>query len=121
MTTSIENKLKRLRSQSNHPQHKHSAVITYRGRPVSFGFNEMRTHPGILKFSKVKLIHAEMSAILKDRYQDFTGCTMTVYREDRDGNMAMSRPCEVCLKMLRAYGFKNIMFSTKAGWKEEIL
>ena len=35
MTTSIENKLKRLRAQSNHPQHKHSAVITFRGRPVS--------------------------------------------------------------------------------------
>lgn len=121
MTSSIERKLQTLRKQSNHIQHKLSALILYKGRPVSFGVNDqVKTHPEIKKYSQVKTMHAEMAAIFRMKDKEILkDCEVIVYREDRAGNMANSRPCEVCQAMFRDYGIKKVTYTTSSGWKEE--
>jgi deoxycytidylate deaminase len=121
MTKTIVSKLQTLRKQSNHMQHKLSALILYKGRPISFGINDQtKTHPEIRKYSEVKTMHAEMAAIFKIKDKEILkNCEVIVYREDRAGNMANSRPCEVCQAIFRNYGIKKVTYSTANGWKEE--
>lgn len=121
MTKSIETKLKRLRTRANHHQHKLSAVLLYRGRPITAGVNDQyKTHPKIRQFSQVKTLHAEAACLFKVKDPEIIkDCELVVYREDRQGNMANSRPCEVCQAMFRYYGLKKVTYSTAEGWKEE--
>lgn len=122
MAPNLVNKLKRLRNQSDHHQHKLSAVLMYKGRPLSFGFNSLKTDPKIQKYSKVKAMHAEMSAVFRVKNKEMLkDCTIVVYREDRHGNPVLARPCSVCETMLKDYGIKHIMYSSKEGWIEECL
>lgn len=123
MAPNLVKKLQLLRNKSNHHQHRLSAVLLLRGRPISFGVNDSkRTHPKIKRWSDVKTIHAEMSAIFRVKDTEILkNCTMVVYREDRYNNPANARPCSVCEAMLRDYGIKHIMYSTKDGWVEEEL
>lgn len=121
MTKTIERKLRSLRKQSNHIQYKLSALVLHKGRPISFGINnQTKTHPNIKKWSEVKTLHAEMNACFKIKNKDLLkDCEIVVYREDRQGNMANSRPCDVCQVMFREYGIKKVTYSTASGWKEE--
>lgn len=123
MTNTVVKKLQNLRSQSNHKQHKLSALILHRGRPISFGYNnQTKTHPRIKKYSDVKTMHAEMSALFKVRNVSILkDCTMVIYRETRDGNMANAKPCEVCAEMLKDVGISVVVYSTPNGWTEENL
>lgn len=123
MEEHLISKLKTVREKANHTQHKLSAVILKKGRPISFGFNDQKkTDPKIRQWSPVKTLHAEAHACFRVRHKfDFTGCTMVVYREDREGNPTLARPCEVCLKMLKDFKFRFIVYSTPEGFKEEKL
>lgn len=123
MTNSILRRLRALREKSNHRQHKHSAIIMLRGRPLSFGFNNPnKTHPFIRKYSPVKAMHSEVAALLACKNKSLLKkAVMIVYREARDGTMANSRPCSVCMAILKDSGLKTIMFSTPNGWVEERL
>jgi deoxycytidylate deaminase len=120
MTTSLVNKLKTLRNQSNHIQHKVSAIILYKGRPLSFGYNnQTKTHPKIKKYSEVKTMHAEMAALFRMKDTSILkNCSIVVYREDRMGNAALAKPCDVCQAILKDYGIKEITYSTPDGWEQ---
>jgi deoxycytidylate deaminase len=123
MTNTVVRKLQNLRRLSNHKQHKLSALILHRGRPISFGYNnQTKTHPKIKKYSDLKTLHAEMSALFKIKNKSILkDCTMVIYREHRNGVMANAKPCEVCTEMLRDYGITQVIYSTPNGWIEEIL
>lgn len=119
MAPNLVSKLKRVKEKSTHVQHKHSAVILLKGRPLSFGFNKMRTDPKIAKYSDVKQTHAEMSAIWQVKNKEILrGATIVVYREDKNGNMANSKPCVACTALIKECGFKNVTYSTPTGWVE---
>lgn len=121
MTSSIEKKLQEVQKQSNHSQHKLSALILYKGRPLSFGVNDQyKTDPKIKKYTDVKKTHAEMSAIFRIKSKSILkACTMVVYREDKMGNIALAKPCAVCECMIKDYGIKKVIYSTPNGWKTE--
>lgn len=122
MTKSITSNLRRLTLKSTHHQHKLSAVVLYKGRIIAKGVNQMRTHPAILPFSDLKLLHAEMSALLRVKHKAILSkCQVVVYREDREGNFALASPCTACRSMFKTYGIREIFFSTKGGWKYEKL
>lgn len=114
-------KLKELRLKAEHHQHKLSAIILLKGRPVSFGFNNgIKTHPKASKYTEYPTLHAEMSAIFKVKNKDILRyCTLVVYREDRMGNLAMSRPCVACQQLIKECGIKKVVYTTKDGWIEE--
>ena len=66
-------------------------------------------------------VHAEMSALipLVKRRVDLTGATIFVYRQKKDGTVAMARPCPRCMEYIRRCGIKHIKYSTDDGFASE--
>jgi pyrimidine deaminase RibD-like protein len=87
------------------------SVIIISGHPVSVGYNQTKGHPQTKGWQKG--LHAEIHAIKCSDVKDFRGAKIFVYREDRNGNLAMARPCENCLNELKRLGFKWMYYSTK--------
>ena len=65
--------------------------------------------------------HAEIQLYRKIRYLDidFSKVTVYIYRELRDGTMALSAPCKSCRVALHDLGIKNICYTTFDGFIEE--
>jgi len=87
------------------------AVLVSR-KPISVGHNVTKTHP---KFSNPNLgvktsIHAEINCLLHSE-AGVAGATMYIYRETKDGEPALSRPCPECLEHLRDFGIKCVYYS----------
>lgn len=118
---SITRLAKATSNKGQHCQHKVGAVIVKKGRPISTGFNSYKTHPLIHKKNPLKTTHAEISAIsrTKDR-ESLAGATIYVFREHRDGSMAMARPCPCCWAVCQEHGIKDVYYTTETGeWEYE--
>lgn len=57
--------------------------------------------------------HAEINALspLIGKEIDWTKIKIYVYRELRDGTIALARPCVSCMKLIQKLGIKNIYYS----------
>lgn len=66
-------------------------------------------------------VHAEVSALIPliKRRVDLTGTTLYVYRENKDGKLAMSRPCPRCMELIKEQGIKRICYTTNDGYVNE--
>lgn len=93
---------------SNH-RYKVGCVIVVHGRPVSVGWNVIKTHPTYTN-EEHPSIHAEVKAIINARC-DVTGGVAYVYRETRDGLPAIARPCDMCYNVLVEAGIKNVYYT----------
>jgi len=113
MSVNLIAKLIRLAGHKNHNQHRLSATILYKGRPLAFGVNhQTKTNPKIKRYCCLKTQHAEMDAIWKVRNKELLkGSTIVIYRQDRHGNYAKSRPCSACMAMIKEYRIKTILYS----------
>lgn len=57
-------------------------------------------------------VHAEVDALLKvASREDIKGSTVYVVRINRQNELAMSQPCEMCQAILREHGVKKAFFS----------
>jgi len=110
---------KRVAKNSDHHSHQVGAVITYKNRVLSVGFNKSKTHPK--SFHQFKSTHAEFDAVLSLGQMDYSKCSVYVYREKKDGSMGNSKPCEWCQKMLKSIGLNTIYYSHENGIIKEIL
>jgi len=84
-------------------------------RPVVFGFNKFKSHT---KYANPEIhakisVHAEIDCIIEAKDKDIRGWSVYVYREDCNGAVANSRPCEDCLTELKKRGIRKIYFTTK--------
>lgn len=88
------------------------AVLVRKGKPIAVGKNKICTHPKYANPSKhVKLsIHAEIACLINSN-TELKGDTIYVYRENRAGIPALSRPCPECQEALIKYGVKRILYS----------
>lgn len=123
MSPHILSKLKSIRTQACHDQHRLSAIILRKGILISSGFNnQTKTHPAIKKYNEHQTIHAEFSACMKVKNKKLlNGATMIIYRESADGEPALARPCSSCYSFLKNMGIKNITYSTPLGFTTEKL
>lgn len=64
-------------------------------------------------------IHAEIACILKCNKSDLVGASIYVYREDRNHEIAMCRPCEACMHEIIESGIKDIYYTTRNGYCHE--
>lgn len=123
--TSAMKKACEMSRQSDHHQSKIGAVILLKKRSLKWGHNrDLKSHPYLKKFGfhYNQSIHAEMAAIFKVKNKEnLKGATIVVYRENKKGELAMSRPCEICQRLLREHGFKKMIYTTENGIVEEIL
>lgn len=78
-----------------------------------------KSHPKLATFGGY--IHAELHALLGTDYKETRGGTCYVYRETLNGELAKSRPCEVCYQSLKLSGIKEICYTSNEGYKRERL
>lgn len=100
---------------------------------LAVGYNTNKTHPIQKKYNRYRKIkyggtepmaalHAEVSCLIqiKDMDIDFNKVELYVYRENRNGDLAISRPCAACMKMIDSLGIKTIHYTTDGGFADEI-
>lgn len=116
---------------SDYNKHQLGCIIVYKNRIVSSGFNSNKTNPLQKRYNKRRFsddtmhkLHAETAALLplmRNDTFDRSRLRVYLYREHRDGSLALSRPCASCQRMLKDYGIKHIFYTIEGGYNEEYL
>jgi deoxycytidylate deaminase len=93
--------------------------------------NIKKSHPMQYKFNSLRFddrhctcknyLHAEMNCLLKCKYINLSKASLYVYREDRNGNLANSRPCNACMEEIKRKGIGDIWYTTGDGYCHEVL
>ena len=104
-------------------------VITNGHHIISSGFNTTKSHPlqkrmNIKRFSAdtVHSLHAEISAlshIMNKKDIDWKNCSIYVYRELKNGDKAIAKPCKSCEALIKSLGIRKIYYTTYNGFAEE--
>lgn len=100
--------------RSTHPKFKMGCVIHTKDGAVG-GFNQIKTHPK--STAPYHMLHAEIDTILnavKHKY-DLEGATIYIYRETKDGNFAMAKPCDGCMIAIRKMKIAKVVYTTNGG------
>jgi len=99
----------------------HIAFVVAKSKIVKIGFNSPKTHPFNLqhpyhhKDNANSGLHAELAVCLKMRQDDLSNYEMIVIRHDNDGHLAISKPCQGCLSVLKQFGISDVYYSTRQG------
>jgi hypothetical protein len=107
----------------------HFSFIMHKGRIISIGQNNTKTHPINLinrktsvktgkDFSDEKHTCSEFNAILKLKKLtniNSKKCSMVNIRIDRNKNLAFAKPCMSCENLLKFFEFKNVIWTNKDG------
>lgn len=89
---------------------KHGCVIMSGKNVISKGYNHVRNQVGTLS------IHAEMDAMWKMDSDQYSNKKAVVIRLSNAGTkLANSRPCCICMGMLKQQGITTIAYSTASG------
>ena len=93
---------------------KHASLILRKGKVVSVGTNHHRTHPMAKKYGyRFDEVHSELDALLRYKGPK-DGLTLVNYRVNRQGELRMAKPCNLCMPWCTAI-FDQIYYSTTAN------
>lgn len=113
------NLLAKVARTENHTEYRLAAAIVLKNRIVSVRANEYKTHPLMRQYTKNPenhYLHAEVSAIAKALVvldlEEFKRSTLYVLRITRDGEWAMAKPCEGCMKAISAFQIGRVIYAT---------
>lgn len=108
------------------------AVAVYKGSIIATAWNTNKTSPLQAKYNVYRYhnpfvpakCHAETQILQKIRWKcgdsiQWDRVDIYLYRELKNGKLAMSRPCESCIRLLRDTGFKRVFYTTQDGFVEE--
>ena len=112
---------KRASLESNEGKYRIGCVIVKNGNPITFGWNKYnKRHTLCEKYgNQYNAIHAELDAIIGTDRNTLIGSTIYVYREDRNGQLGMCRPCNMCMSVLKQYGVKKVYYTHSEGFSYE--
>lgn len=120
------NKAKEASKKAEHYKTSIGAVLVLGNYVVCSGWNREKTHPVQARYDqKTKYhgtrskLHAEIDALISSGRVDLTGAEIYIYREDKHGNLASSKPCSSCTKALQDAGVKHIYYTNKEGYVYE--
>lgn len=110
MNTTVPSMFRLAKNVSKMSLHKQKmgSVIVKNGKPISVGYNQVKSNPEGWHCG----LHCEQYAIKYADIDDFKGCSIYVYRERPDGNIGLARPCRYCLEELKKRGFRWMYYST---------
>lgn len=117
---------------SDFKQHHIGAVAVYKHKIISSGYNSNKTNPtqkrlNIHRFNvdTPATIHAELSCLLpliNRKDIDFSDVSLYIYREYKNGEPAISRPCASCMALIRQLGIRKLYYSGDNSYiNEEII
>lgn len=122
---------KNISELSDHPQHHLGAVVVYKHRVISTGYNSVtKVDPLQARIDAQRhgcecrgCLHAETMSLLPliKSNTDLRGSKVYVYREHKDGTPAMARPCAGCMSLIRAVGIRKVIYTTNDGFAQEEL
>lgn len=114
---------------SDYPIHQIGCVVVKGHRIVSSGHNHKhKCNPLQAKLDTEKYgvacpgkLHAEIMALLpliRDKV-DLKGASIYIYRQHKNGTLAMARPCSICEKVIKELGIKKIFYTIENGYSVE--
>ena len=117
---------------SDFPRVNIGCCAVYKHKIISSGCNSMKTNPAQKRLNIYRFdadtpatIHAELSCLLplmNRKDIDFRDVSLYIYREYKDGELALSRPCASCMRLIAELGIRNIYYTNLGGFShEEIL
>ena len=117
---------------SDFPKFKIGCCAVYKHKIISSGCNSTKTNPTQKRLNAYRFdadtpatIHAELSCLLpliNRRDIDFNNVSLYVYREYKNNELALARPCVSCMKLIAELGIRNIYYTNSGGFShEEIL
>lgn len=117
---------------SDFPKVNIGCCAVYKHKIISSGCNSIKTNPtqkrlNIYRFDAdtPATIHAELSCLLpliNRKDINFRDVSLYIYREYKNGELALSRPCPSCMKLITELGIRNIYYTNFGGFShEEIL
>ena len=115
------------------------AVIMYKSKVISVGYNTTKSNPIQKAYNVYRNangreydverqnngLHAEIMALqhaTRSFKGDLSKCSIFVYSEKKDGCKRLTRltkPCNACSKRLEELGIRNIYYTTNNGWQYE--
>lgn len=117
---------------SDFPKVKIGCCAVYKHKIISSGYNSIKTNPAQKRLNIYRFdaetpatIHAELSCLLpliNRKDINFRDVSLYVYREYKNGELALSRPCPSCMKLITELGIRHIYYTNLSGFShEEIL
>ena len=91
------------------------AVLVHKNNIVSVGTNSYKTHPLMSKRTAWPYLHAEQHAIIRAGIDNCEGLDLYIARVLKNNTLALSKPCDVCAKVIQEVGIKRTFYSTDAG------
>ena len=76
--------------------------------------NSYKTHPLMAARTSWPFLHAEQNAIIRAGMDNCEGLDLYIARVLKNNDLAMSKPCKVCIKLIEDVGIRNIYYSTNA-------
>jgi deoxycytidylate deaminase len=113
---------------SDYPRIHIGAVIVNKRKLVSAGINRLKTAPIQARYNRFRNysvkhdgLHAEIDAIRNGDPCDIKGATMYIFRKDLNGNMAISKPCNACIRAIADFGIREAWYTTPEGFSRLIV
>lgn len=91
------------------------ATLVHKKEILTVKTNVGKTHPKLLAFSKYPFLHSESNAILSVGLDNCENCVLYVLRILRNKELAMAKPCDSCMKLIKACGIRQVYFTTGQG------
>ena len=115
-------------SELSERKQKLGCVIVDKHRIISSACNTNKCHPIQARLDTEKYgvscpgqCHAEVSALLpliRDKV-DLSNASIYVFRQHKDGSLAMAKPCSSCQKMIRQMKIKKCFYTIENGYAVE--
>ena len=98
--------------KSTHRAH-HGAVVYKNGTIIQSGRNqycglERLRH---YKSNRIWSVHAEMNALASLPKNITRGADIIVVKVNREGDLVNSKPCRVCMSLIKRTGIKKVLYS----------
>lgn len=117
---------------SDFKQYHIGAVAVSGHKIISSGYNSCKTNPTQKRFNIHRFsadtpatMHAELSCLLpliNRRDIDFSDVSLYVYREYKNGDLALSKPCASCMALIKSLGVRYLYYTgDKSYISEEII
>ena len=90
------------------------AILVHKNSIVSIGTNSYKTHPLMAARTEWPFLHAEQHAIIRAGVDNCEGLDLYIARVLKNNDLAMSKPCDVCIELIKDVGIKNVYYSTNA-------
>lgn len=117
---------------SNFKQHHIGAVAVCGHKIISSGYNSYKTNPAQKRLNIHRFdadtpatIHAELSCLLpliNRRDVNFSDVSLYIFREYKNGDLALAKPCASCMALLKSLGVRHIYYTGDGSYiSEEII